>query len=226
MENKDQVQLLVVTNRPMVKSFFEYDKSPDYKLFNINFLPMDRTKLDLYIKENKLQIAAIDIIPDPEEAIGFCQSLYSINQHLAIVGLVCCNQHIAPLHLHQFLGAGMTSIASLVFTQQVLLSTLKRIAYGHVVIQVEFGKDCSPFLSDVAGNSDSKSATNDFFFSEDNICLLEHVAQGFSDKDIASILHSSPFMIHHNIQRLCKYMGAKNRTELAAKAASWGFYHL
>jgi DNA-binding NarL/FixJ family response regulator len=56
-----------------------------------------------------------------------------------------------------------------------------------------------------------------------DVSVLGKLAQGLSDREIASRLHRSPHTIKHYVERLREVVGARNRIELAAWAGRHGF---
>lgn len=54
--------------------------------------------------------------------------------------------------------------------------------------------------------------------------LLTMVAQGLSNREIASAMHLSSHTVKHLLERLCQSLGVRNRIELAAWAGSNGHY--
>jgi DNA-binding NarL/FixJ family response regulator len=54
--------------------------------------------------------------------------------------------------------------------------------------------------------------------------IVELVAAGLPDREIARRLHLSPHTVSHHVGRLSEQVGARNRTALAAWAGAHGLY--
>ncbi len=55
--------------------------------------------------------------------------------------------------------------------------------------------------------------------------ILALVARGWSDREIGAATSLSPHPIGNHVERLCRRLSGRNRTELAAWAGRPGFFH-
>lgn len=219
-------QLLVFTDRPVIQVFFSGLRQLEGQSLVIKSAPVTVEALTNHTQEvTSATVTVVDVAPDPVAAIQVCWELHSQYPGLPILGMICCKRQVSLLHIQALVAAGVTSLLDSFVTLQEVMHVLKRVARGHTVVQLELSGDQGTLLADIVDShtkEGSKSSLN--IFKDEDVCLLDLVAHGLSDRNIAQQLHMSPPTVHHHIQHLCKIRGARNRTELAAWAGMWGFY--
>jgi DNA-binding NarL/FixJ family response regulator len=72
--------------------------------------------------------------------------------------------------------------------------------------------------------SGGASTTADAPLGAEHERLLTLVARGLSDRQIGAEVALSWHTVNHRIKQLCRLLGVRNRTELAAWAAVHGLY--
>ncbi|TMD12096.1 MAG: response regulator transcription factor [Chloroflexi bacterium] len=98
---------------------------------------------------------------------------------------------------------------------------LLRLAHGQtsVHLQLRRGAATSPASLRSSPGPDAEGVR----LGTTDASVLSKLAQGLSDREIASRLHRSPHTIKHYVERLREAVGARNRIELAAWAGRHGF---
>ena len=72
-------------------------------------------------------------------------------------------------------------------------------------------------------NKQNYALGNGLFLSERQVCVLEQLSHGLSNKEIANILQVSEPTIKMHISNLLRALDAKNRIQILIKAKEKGF---
>jgi len=166
--------------------------------------------------------AIIDVGSDPAAAIELCQQLRSRWPALLSIALVCCPHALTVWQLRT-LTLACDGVLDMNAAEDELRRALRSVARGNAVFHIDLGR---PVRSGVGGGSlnGHAHARDGWASSETDGKILDLVARGLSDREIARELHLSPHTIGHHIDRLCTRMGVKNRVALAAWAGRHGYY--
>jgi DNA-binding NarL/FixJ family response regulator len=205
----NEFTLLLATSRPAVTSLFE-SIGVSLHVFSL----AEERPTDAQVAAANAAVVDVDL--DVSTAFEFCRALGERCPDLPIAILLCCPQCITPWELRSLLAAGVRSVLDLRSTTDEVWRTLMSLGHGRAVIQLQLGRGQRTLFRDVfLGRSPRRESRSD---------LLELVAQGLPDHEIGRRLHLSPHTVKHQIERLRREVGARNRTELAAWAGCHGLY--
>ena len=229
MSNGNIIQLLLLTDRPLITACFSQLEQLGNSTLQVSTLPMTIEAVGEYSQSSaKASFGAIDVAPDPIDALSICHALRRQTPGMPLLGVVCCIRQLHISHLEGLVAAGITSFIDLSLTPEALLHALLLVAHGHTVLQIDLPFRDNPgwFMNRLVESwpGGANTPMHTFFTEEENSNLLECIASGLSDKEIGKRLCLSPSTVHHRIERLCKITETRNRTELAAWAGTWGFY--
>jgi DNA-binding NarL/FixJ family response regulator len=191
----NHLRLLISTRRPAVERFFSTLAR------NGLGLRVDRTVVDVGLDG----LAGVDV----------CAELRRRRPELPLVALLCCAQALTPWDLRTLVGLGVGGVLDLQATPDETLRALQAVAAGGTVLHLHLRRGHRALLRDILTGRGA-SATQ--------LRLLELVALGLPDHEIARRVHLSPHTVKHHIEQLRRQVGARNRTELAAWAGRQGLY--
>ena len=122
------------------------------------------------------------------------------------------------------LGAGTLALQGLDYQRLVRSHSddvyIFLIAAGFMVLGVVFGvRLAAPRRPAVAGNPQAVAALG---ISPRELAVLEQIAAGKSNKEIADALHVSPNTVKTHVARLFEKLGAARRTDAIARARELG----
>jgi DNA-binding NarL/FixJ family response regulator len=220
------LSVLLATDRPAIHAFFRGLWRPLDGRPPISQIPITAGALAGYADElARATIAIVDVGSGPTAAIELCQELRRQRPGLPTIALVCCPHALTSWEL-QALAAACDSALDLHGAQDELRRALQSVARGNVVLRIDLGRDGRMLWGGMGGTSHrepGRRATPPP--SETDAQIIDMVARGMSDREIARQLHLSPHTVGHHVDRLCTRVGAKNRIALAAWAGRHGFYH-
>ena len=208
----DELRILTATLRPSVAAFFvglggRTAKSVSSTSVDLNAAAVDRASRAVA----SASVAVVDASIDPNEAADVCRHLRASRADLPLGILFCCPCAATKGSLRPFLDLGIGSFLDLQLSAAQTLAALRGIARGECVVCLQLSKETSAALFN---NHDGNER-----LSEDNIVLLQLVADGMTDHEIAREMFLSHHTIKHRIARLRDRAHARNRIQLAAWAA-------
>jgi DNA-binding NarL/FixJ family response regulator len=215
------LHVLLVTNRPAIRAIFaELGRSPDGG-FSLGSAPLGVEAVAGRKHElAEADVAVIDVGSDPPLAVAVCNELHRGRTELPIVALVCCPHLVSYWHVQALVSACVSSILDLHASEDEIRRSLQSAAAGNVVLRVDLGHDGQTLLDGLAGGTGLVGHRT----SETDLRIIQLVADGLSDREIAGLMHLSPHTVSHHVARLSDRVGARNRTALAAWAGSHGFH--
>ena len=202
------VRVVVATTRPAVRAFFE---NLGVRVAAVAVAP-EEVRDEQHFDE--AAVAVVDAALDPAAALALCAELRIWRPTLPVLALVCCPHALAPWHLRELLAAGVSGILDLRVREDEVLRAVDDVIRGETVLHLQLGRGGHALLSDAFSGRIRGTRTE----------LIELVARGLSDREIAQQLHLSPHTVKHHIEQLRTLLGVRNRTELASWAGRNGFY--
>jgi DNA-binding NarL/FixJ family response regulator len=160
--------------------------------------------------------AVVDIGVEPVEGLELCRELHRRRPALPIAALFCCPNSVTPWNLRELLSEGTIGLFDLHASADEVVRLLDNLADGGSVLHLQLRRGQRALLGKLLTGREPK---NDL-----DVRLLELVARGLPDRDIAARLYLSPHTVKHHIERLRDELGVRNRIELAAWAGRAGFY--
>jgi DNA-binding NarL/FixJ family response regulator len=159
--------------------------------------------------------AVVDIGLDQTAAIEVCQELHRRRPELPVNALTCCPHALPPWNLRALITAGVSSVLDLEATSDEIRRALESVARGGAVLHLQPSGERRGLRGILEGGE---------LKSRMQVQLLELVACGLPDREIARRIHLSPHTVKHHIDSLREQVGARNRIELAAWAGRNGLY--
>jgi DNA-binding NarL/FixJ family response regulator len=218
--------VLLITDRPAIHAFISGLCSTTDGPAVVGPLPVAAKDLAGRAKELAgVTAVMVDVGSDPAAAVELCQELRSQRPDMPTVALVCCPHALTSFQL-QTLASSCDSALDLHGTQDELRRALSSVARGHAVFHLDFGRDGWSFRDGMASGPQPRSGPRASRASaETEAKVIDLIARGMSDREMARQLHLSPHTIGHYVDRLCTRIGVKNRVALAAWAGRHGYYH-
>jgi DNA-binding NarL/FixJ family response regulator len=218
--------VLLVTERPAIHGFIKgLCSAPDGPAV-IGPIPVAAGAVAAHAEDLAgVAAAMVDVGSDPAAAIGICQELRGLRSDMPTIALVCCPHALTSWQL-QTLASSCDSALDLHGTEDELRRALRSIARGHAVFHLDLGRDGWSFRDGMASGPRPRSGPRAGRASaETESKIIDLIARGMSDREMARLLHLSPHTIGHYVDRLCGRVGVKNRVALAAWAGRHGYYH-
>ena len=210
------LRLLLSTRRPAVERFFStLARGHDGRLAVTS---IDVSVADVNAHGNPVDaadVAVVDVGVDGAVGLNVCQELHRRRPELPIAALLCCPHAVTALSLRTLLAGGVGSVLDLQATPAETLRALETVAAGGSVLHLHLRRDHRSILRDVLTGRGPTAM---------QMRLLELVALGLPDHEIARRVHLSPHTVKHHIEQLRRDVRARNRTELAAWAGRQGLY--
>jgi DNA-binding NarL/FixJ family response regulator len=220
------LHVLLATNRPAIRSFFEHLHFSRDAGFALSHIPVELDALAMAPQAlAEATVAVIDVGSEPGAAIALCSELHLRRPDLPAIGLVCCSHTVTFWQVQALANACVHSFLDLHASEDEIRRALRSIASGNIVLRLDLGREGQALLDSIAGRGQRRAARLTHYpVSEVDVQIVELVASGLSDREIAQRLHLSPHTVSHHVGRLSDQVGARNRTALAAWAGGHGFY--
>jgi DNA-binding NarL/FixJ family response regulator len=200
--------LLVATERPPVFAFFASLGAPARRV--------DVAAEAARQAATTATAALVDFGLDSAAAMAVVDAVRHDREGLPIAALVCCAHSVTPQGVRALAAAGVGSLLDLQMNRDEAIRALREVASGAAVLHLSFGGRSHATLHDVVSGHRLRR--------EDDVRLLELVAQGLPDREIGELLHLSPHTVKKRVEHLRAEVGARNRIELAAWAGRQGLY--
>jgi DNA-binding NarL/FixJ family response regulator len=217
--------VLVATNRPAVRIFLGRLGGVGEDAVALSAVPLAPGALaSAAAAVGTAAVAVVDVGSDPGAAVALCHELRAGRADLPIVALVCCAHALTYWHVQALAGC-VDSFLDLHAGEDEVTRALRSIAAGHVVLRLDLGRGGQALLERLAGSGSGRpGGTGRYPAGELDVRVVELVAAGLPDREIARRLHLSPHTVSHHVGRLSEQVGARNRTALAAWAGAHGFF--
>ena len=212
--------MVLVTNRPAIEAWLSAVPQVGSSIV-LDSLPLRGEAIRGAAAVARAAVAVVDSEAAPLEAVEICRELVRLRPDLPIAAFFCCTRGLTPWHLEALWDAGVRGLLDLEGTTEEVGWALLRLAHGQtsVHLQLRRGAATSPATLRNSPGPDSEGVR----LGTTDASVLSKLAQGLSDREIASRLHRSPHTIKHYVERLREAVGARNRIELAAWAGRHGF---
>jgi DNA-binding NarL/FixJ family response regulator len=219
------LQVLVATSRPAVRVFFGGLGGPGQEPVAVSAVALVPGALAAAADAVAAAgVAVVDAGSDPGGAVALCHELRARRPDLPAIALVCCAHALTYWHVQALAGC-VDSFLDLHAGEEEVLRALRHVAAGHVVLRLDLGRGGQALLERLAGGVPGRPAgLGRYPAGEMDVRIVELVAAGLPDREIARRLHLSPHTVSHHVGRLSEQVGARNRTALAAWAGAHGLY--
>jgi DNA-binding NarL/FixJ family response regulator len=223
------LHVLVATSRPAVRVFFgrlgEPEAGPGARPVAVSAVALGPGALGAAAAAvASAGVAVVDAGADPGAAVALCHELRARRPDLPAIALVCCAHALSYWHVQALAGC-VDSFLDLHAGEEDVLRALRQVAAGHVVLRLDLGRGGQALLERLAGGAARRAgASGRYPAGELDVRIVELVAAGLPDREIARRLHLSPHTVSHHVGRLSVQVGARNRTALAAWAGAHGLY--
>ena len=201
--------ILVFSDRPALHAFFTTVSSASERA-SVTLEAARTASLD------RLGAAIVDVALEPAIGIEVCTELHRRRADLPVAAVVCCPHAVNEWTLRGLLASGVSAVLDLQTSSEEAARLLGSVGRGASVLHVQLGSDRRRLLHDVLSPAERRTPVQ--------TRLLELVARGLPDHEIAGDLHLSPHTVKHRIEQLRHELGVRNRSELAAWAGRHGFY--
>jgi len=220
------LHVLVATSRPAVRVFFGRLGGPGQEPIVVGAVPLGPGALGVGAAEVAAAgVAVVDAGSDPGAAVALGHELRARRADLPVVALVCCAHALTYWHVQALAGC-VDSFLDLHAGEEEVLRALRHVAAGHVVLRLDLGRGGQALLERLAGGAPGRpGGAGRYPAGPLDVRVVELVAAGLPDREIARRLHLSPHTVSHHVGRLSEQVGARNRTALAAWAGAHGFYN-
>jgi DNA-binding NarL/FixJ family response regulator len=209
--------VLLATSRPAVVAFFRAAAGSGGSRFAVDPIEVSVTALDERAAQvMRASAAVVDVGVEPVAGIELCRELNRRRPALSIAALFCCPNSVTPWNLRELLAEGAVGLFDLHSSPEELVRLLDSLARGGSVLHLNLRHGQRALLRELVTGHQPRRALD--------MRLLQLVALGLPDRDIAARLFLSPHTVKHHIERLRDELGLRNRIELASWAGSAGFY--
>jgi DNA-binding NarL/FixJ family response regulator len=209
--------LLLATSRPAVVAFFRAATGSGGSPFVVDPIDVSVVALDEHVTQvTRASAAVVDVGVEPVAGLELCRELHRRRPVLPIAALFCCPNSVTPWNLRELLAEGAVGLFDLHAGPEEVVRLLESLAGGGSVLHLNLRRGQRALLRELLTGREPR---NDL-----DLRLLQFVALGLPDRDIAGRLYLSPHTVKHHIERLRDELGLRNRTELAAWAGRAGFY--
>ena len=224
----ERSRLLLITNRAAIHSFFLDICESQQRPFELDHRPLTVNAARGSVKQTVAlaTVAVVDTGSDPIAAVEVVRVLHTEAPALPIAALICCPSSFAIWQLQALAAAGVSSFLDLEVSVPELSSALDRIARGGIVLSLRLGAEHRAFFRATLLQYDSQenNPVTRLAKCDTDFRILQGVARGMTNREIANQLNLSPHTVHHRIERLRQELLVTNRTELAAWAGRHGLY--
>ena len=163
-------------------------------------------------------VVVVDVGNDPDGAVAFCHAVRQERPDLRIVVTLCCQRPTRPWHVRALLNLGVSSLLDAQVHAAELGAELMELAGEGGMLHVRL-HDPHLMHIDQGASSDAQHVV----LGEHDVELVQLVALGFSNDEIAGRLHLAASTVHHHVADLCGRLGLRNRTALAGWAGANGY---
>lgn len=211
--------MLLATDRPAIEAWFLAIPRVGIPIA-LDCLPLRGEAIKTSTAFSTATVAVVDTAAAPLDALDLCRELLRRRPDLPIALFFCCTGGLTPWHLQTLWAAGVRGILDLSETMEEVGWALLSLARGQTLLhlQVHDGGSLLPAI-----RTHRRSRSEGMLLGSTDTRVLSKLAQGMSDREIATRLHRSPHTIKHYVERLREAVGARNRIELAAWAGRHGF---
>jgi DNA-binding NarL/FixJ family response regulator len=134
------LHLLLITSRPLVHTLFLNLGPGGHQPLVVHQIPADVEALAEHARWVALaDVAAVDVAPDPGQAVVLCGALRRQRPALPIAAVVSSVLDVTRAHLQALVGAGAASVIDSNVTGEQILRALQRASRGDRVLQL-FGE--------------------------------------------------------------------------------------
>ena len=216
--------LLLVSERPAVRAFFESLRAVDARGLQIRPLPANAdavTEVRLPSASGHV-VMAVDVALDVEFSARICEAYRARMPGLPVLAVICCPHIVTPLQLRLLTKAGVSGLLDLEAPAAESLRALHAVTRGNLVLHAALnearGAAMDGLLLSKTGLRSGKNG------DDTRLRIVRLLATGMSDRQIGDVVNLSRHTVHHHVERLCRELGTRNRTELAAWAGRNGLY--
>lgn len=212
--------MVLVTNRPAIEAWLSAIPRAGGSIV-LDSIPLRSEAIRSAAVVARAAVAVVDAEAEPLEAVEICRELLRRRPDLPIAAFFCCTGGITPWHLETLWEAGVRGLLDLEAAMDDVGWALIRLAHGQTQVHFQVRKGSPPHPSALRGPR--PPGPQGVRLGTTDASVLSKLAQGLSDREIASRLNRSPHTIKHYVERLREAVGARNRIELAAWAGRHGF---
>jgi len=208
---RESVLALVATNRPSVYAFFADEGLRSQWPVTFWRIRVDESALAGDITQvERAGVAVVDMGSDPDCGVRFCASLRARRPDLRIVAIVCCTKPTLAWHIQDLMASGVNGILDAEATPEDIFQSLAESGIERMQVQLNHRYERLASAVRLLTPGDRR--------------LLEFLARGRSDEEIAAHDRVSPRTIRNHLHRLQNALGVASTRELAAWAGAHGLY--
>jgi|SRR5579859_2814416 len=208
------LRVLLATNRPVVRAFFEDQRQQSLLPSIFVHLSMDDTSLVEFSAEvDRANVALVDVAADPDAAQQLYATLRARRPDLRILAIVCCPRPTVAWHVQELVASGVSEILDVQIAADAVLGTYAAGEDDPAAIRVHVHDGGVPLSAAVLQLP-----------TRDDRWLLERVARGWTDDELAAERQVSARTVRTRLERLKRELGVNSREELAAWAGAQGLY--
>lgn len=219
------MQVLIVDDHPIFLKGIEYllaTSAGDYQTHTV----ADVVAGLAYVDTSPVDLLLLDLNLPGIDGAGMLDGLAERNRRLPTLTM---SAEIDGTRILQALSKGALGFVPKSFEPQQMLTAIQEVCAGrlflpaHVVPHVERAKRQRAQMSD--GHSKRHQMAASYGITPRQLVVLEGLAQGLSNKEIASTLSLTEYTVKSHARALFSCLGAKNRTACVQRALSLGLLH-
>lgn len=213
------IEILLVDDHPSVGEGTKMmiEKETDMSV-SVVFSGLEALEL---IKENTYHVMLFDLNMPAISGLELTRRVMAINSDSIV--LIYSGYDISA-HYNILIESGVAGFISKTSSREQLISAIRCALRGEAVIPVSLLKQLR--RNDVRSGAGLSQKIDDVSISEKEQEILQEVANGLSNKEIASLLIMSQRTVEYNLTRIFEKLNVRSRSEAIVVAKRLGLIHI
>jgi len=212
------IEILLVDDHPSVGEGTKImiEKEPDMNV-TVVFSGLEALQL---IRENKYDIMLFDLNMPGISGLELTRRVMSINSGFTV--LIYSGYDISA-HYNILIESGVAGFISKTSSREQLIAAIRCALRGEAVIPISLLKQLR--RNDIRSGTGLSQKVEDVSINEKEQEILQEVANGLSNKEIAGLLIMSQRTVEYNLTRIFEKLNVRSRSEAIIVAKRLGLIH-
>ncbi|MFD0617480.1 MULTISPECIES: response regulator transcription factor [Paenibacillus] len=213
------IEILLVDDHPSVGEGTKImiEKEPDMNV-TVVFSGLEALQL---IRENKYDIMLFDLNMPGISGLELTRRVMSINSGFTV--LIYSGYDISA-HYNILIESGVAGFISKTSSREQLIAAIRCALRGEAVIPISLLKQLR--RNDIRSGTGLSQKVEDVSINEKEQEILQEVANGLSNKEIAGLLIMSQRTVEYNLTRIFEKLNVRSRSEAIIVAKRLGLIHI
>lgn len=220
--NADKIQVFILSQQPLFRQGIEHSLSP---IKDIQISGATGTNDEVLSTMDNLppDVAIVDVDGSSEHGLTLAQR---VKQHLPNIGVIALTSNHDDIQLFQALKAQAAAYLSKEVTADQLVDAIRRVARGEhpinesLVTRPHVANQVLQQFQELSWRSEAETLLSPLTRRETEV--LDYIAQGYQNKQIAMKLGISEQTIKNHITSILRKLNANARTEAVVVALRQG----